>query len=176
MSACHMSGGRSLVAATPGPCPGFKIGLNGTCSSSRRLFAVPLDLKRTAQSEQDLSLRLADAYKDYPGVTSAWIMFFAGCLWRLDPTFFDALLHDFPGFVEGYSGEDILAKIECPVLVLRGENRLGAVMTDEEISWLRRNLSNVKCVLIDGVGHLLHLEDRGQTVVLTEMMTFLDRI
>ncbi len=144
--------------------------------SSRDMFALWLDLKYRAQSEQDLSLRVADAYKDYSGVTSGWIMFFAGCLWRLDPTFFDALLHDFRGFVEGYVCEDILAKIECPVLVLRGEKRLGAVMTDEEISWLQRNFSNVKCVMIDGVGHLLHLEDRGQTAVLTEMMTFLDRI
>jgi hypothetical protein len=31
---------------------------------------------------------LADAFKEYPGVTSAWIMLFAGCLWQLDPTFF----------------------------------------------------------------------------------------
>jgi hypothetical protein len=30
---------------------------------------------------------LADAFKEYPGVTSAWILF-AGCLWQLDPTFF----------------------------------------------------------------------------------------
>jgi hypothetical protein len=28
---------------------------------------------------------LADAFKEYPGVTSAWIMLFAGCLWQLDP-------------------------------------------------------------------------------------------
>jgi hypothetical protein len=38
--------------------------------SSHGMFALWLDLKNTAQSEQDLFFRLADAYKGYPGVTS----------------------------------------------------------------------------------------------------------
>jgi len=143
--------------------------------SSRDMFGLWLNLKKSAQSEQELALALADAYKDYPGVTSAWILFFAGCLWQLDPTFFNILLHDFEGFTAGYDYKHILAMIDCPVLFLRGETRLGAVMTDEEISWLRKNFSNVKCVLIDGVGHLLHLEDHGQTPVLTEILAFLEK-
>jgi pimeloyl-ACP methyl ester carboxylesterase len=144
--------------------------------SSRKMFSVWLDLKNSAQSEQELTVLLADAYKDYPSVTSAWIIFFAGCLWQLDPTFFNALLHDFDGFTEGYDYKSIFANIRCPVLFLRGETKLGAVMSDDEISWLQQNCSNVKCALIDGVGHLLHLEDHGQTPVLTEMLTFLDNI
>ena len=143
---------------------------------SRDMYGLWLDLKKSAQSEQELSLALADAYKDYPGVTSAWILFFAGCLWQLDPTFFNALLYDFDGFTEGYDYKRILAKVDCPILFLRGETKLGAVMTDEEISWLQQNCNNVECVLIDGVGHLLHLQDQGQTPVLTEMMVFLERI
>jgi hypothetical protein len=49
-------------------------------------------------------------------------------------------------------------------------------MTDDEISWLRQNVSRATCTLIDGVGHLLHLQDHGQTPVLTAMTTFLDRV
>lgn len=144
--------------------------------SSRNMYDLWLDLKKSAQSEQELSFALAEAYKDYPGVTSTWILFFADCLWQLDPTFFNALLHDFEGFTVGYDFKRILAKIDCPVLFLRGETELGAVMTDDEISWLQQNCNNAKCVLIDGVGHLLHLQDQGQTPVLTEMMTFLESI
>lgn len=144
--------------------------------SSRDMFGLWLDLKKSASSEQELSLALADRYKDYPGVTSQWILFFAGCLWALDPTYFDALLYDFDGFARGYGAEEIMAKIKCPVLFIRGETKLGAVMSDGEISWLKRNFSNVNYVQIDGVGHLLHLEDRGQTPVLNEMMAFLKRI
>jgi pimeloyl-ACP methyl ester carboxylesterase len=70
--------------------------------SSRDMFGLWLKLKKSAQSEHELALALADAYKDYPSVTSAWILFFAGCLWQLDPTFFNALLHDFEGFTAGY--------------------------------------------------------------------------
>jgi pimeloyl-ACP methyl ester carboxylesterase len=144
--------------------------------ASRDMFRLWLDLKKSAQSEQDLSLALAEAYKAYPGITSAWILFFSGCLWQLDPTFFNVLLHDFEGFTKGYDYKQILTKIDCPVLFLRGEPKLGAVMTDDEIAWLRQNFSNVKCGLIDGVGHLLHLQDHGQTPVLTAMMAFLERV
>jgi pimeloyl-ACP methyl ester carboxylesterase len=66
--------------------------------------------------------------------------------------------------------------IKCPVLFIRGETELGAVMPDEEISWLQQNFNNVSYARISGVGHLLHLEDQGQTPVLTEMMKFLERI
>ena len=144
--------------------------------SSRAMFGVWLQLKRTAESEQDLALALADAYRDYPGVTSAWISFFAGCLWQLDPGFFDNLLDDFEDFCAGYDCEQILFRLACPILFLRGESRLGAVMTDDEITWLQRHCGNAHCVCIEGVGHLLHLQDQGQTPVLTAMLAFLDRI
>lgn len=144
--------------------------------SSRDMFGLWLRLKKSAQSEQALSLALAEAYKDYPGITSGWILFFAGCLWQLDPTFFNVLLHDFESFTKGYDYKQILAKIDCPVLFLRGEPKLGAVMTDDELSWLRQNFSNVQFALIDAVGHLLHLQDQGQTPVLNAMTAFLDRI
>jgi len=144
--------------------------------SSRDMFGLWLSLKKSAQSEQKLALALADAYQEYPGVTSAWILFFAGCLWQLDPTYFNALLYDFDGFAEGYDYQRILAKIDCPLMFLRGETKLGAVMTDDELSWLQTNFGNVQCARIDGVGHLLHLEDGGQTPVLTAIRAFLERV
>ena len=144
--------------------------------SSRDMFRIWLDLKRSAQSEQELSLALADRYKDYPGVTSPWILFFAGCLWQLDPTFFNTLLYDFDGFTKGYDYKQALTKLNCPVMFIRGETKLGAVMTDDEISGLQQNFSNVNYAQINGVGHLLHLQDQGQTPVLTEMMKFLEHV
>lgn len=144
--------------------------------SNRDMFGLWLNLKKSAQSEQELALELADVYKDYPGVTSTWILFFAGCLWQLDPTYFNSLLNDFDGFAAGYDYQKILAKIGCPVLFLRGETKLGAVMTDDEISWLQRNFRNVQYVQIDGVGHILHLQDEGQKPVLTAMRAFLERV
>jgi len=144
--------------------------------SSRNMFSLWLDLKRSVRSEQELYLALAEKYKDYPGVTSAWILFFAGCLWQLDPTFFNTLLYDFEGFTKGYDYKQSLTRINCPVLFIRGETKLGAVMTDDEISGLQQDFSNVNSAQINGVGHLLHLQDQGQTPVLTEMMTFLEHI
>ena len=144
--------------------------------SGREMYRLWLDLKDSAQSETELALALADNYWTYPGVTGPWIQFFAGCLWRLDPTFFDTLLYDVDAFITGYDPKQILAGLHCPILFIRGEARLGAAMTDEEIAWLKQNCSNVDCAQISGVGHLLHLQEQGQTPVLTEMMTFLGRI
>ena len=141
--------------------------------SSRDMFGVWLKLKKLAQTEQELALLLAQEYKDYPGVTSAWVLYFARCLWQLDPTFFNKMLCDFDGFTAGYDGKEILEKICCPVLCLRGEVRLGAVVTDGEFSWLQKTFNNVKCIQFSGVGHLLHLESQGQTAVLRAMLKFL---
>jgi pimeloyl-ACP methyl ester carboxylesterase len=149
-------------------------GYRKVVDSSRDMFGLWLSLKKSARSEADLALALADAYKDCPGVTSGWILFSARCLWLLDPTYFNNLLYDFDGFTAGFDGKEILAMIDRPVLFLRGETKLGAVMTEEDISWLEKNCSNVKCALIEGVGHLLHLEERGQKPVLTAMMAFLE--
>ncbi len=144
--------------------------------SSQDMFMLWLDLKKSVRSEKELSLSLADKYKDYPSVTSQWILFFSGCLWQLDPTYFNALLYDFNGFTKGYDAKEIMTKVKCPILFIRGEMRLGAVMTDEEISWLKENFSNVHYAQINSVGHLLHLEDRGQAPVMKEMKAFLERI
>jgi len=141
---------------------------------SRDMFGQWLSLKKSARSEAELALALADAYKDYPGVTSTWVLFFARCLWLLDPTFFNNLLYDFEGFTAGFDGKQILSMVDRPVLFLRGETKLGAVVTEDDISWLQNNCSNVKCALIEGVGHLLHLEGRGQEPVLTAIMAFLE--
>lgn len=144
--------------------------------SSRDMYGRWLDLKKSVQSEKELSLVLSEKYRDYPGVTSQWILFFAGCLWQLDPTYFNALLYDFDGFTKGYDYKQILSKIKCPILFIRGEVRFGAVMTEDEILWLKKNFSNVRYGQINGVGHLLHLEDQGKNLVLKEMMAFLERI
>lgn len=49
--------------------------------SSREMFGVWLKLKKLAQSEHELALLLANESKDYPGVTSTWLLYFARCLW-----------------------------------------------------------------------------------------------
>jgi pimeloyl-ACP methyl ester carboxylesterase len=138
-------------------------------------FDLWLNLKKQAHSELDLAVLLAEAYKDI-SVSSTWTLFFAGCLWRLDPTFFDVLLYDFDRFIEGYEYQTIFRSLRCPVLILRGETALGAVLTDEEIAWLKSNCSNVRCALFNGLGHLLHLQDAGCAPVLKEFMAFLDRV
>jgi hypothetical protein len=44
------------------------------------------------------------------------------------------------------------------------------------LSWLQANVGNVQCARIEEVGHLLHLQDEGQTPVLSAMRAFLERV
>ena len=81
-----------------------------------------------------------------------------------------------PDTSTGTNRAAVVPSPNCPVLFIRGEAKLGAVMTDGEVSWVKQNFSNVYYAQINGVGHLLHLQDQGQTPVLTEMMTFLELI
>jgi pimeloyl-ACP methyl ester carboxylesterase len=141
--------------------------------AGRDMFRLWLNLKQSAKSETELALSLAHNYKDYKGMTSTWITFFSTCLWRLDPDFFDSLLNDFDRFSRGYDYRQILSQINCPTLFITGDTALGSVMTQDEMSYLNQNMENVKSVSIQGVGHLLHLQDLGQKPVLNEMMSFL---
>jgi pimeloyl-ACP methyl ester carboxylesterase len=140
--------------------------------AGRDMFRLWLNLKKVAKSETELALSLAYNYKDF-GVTSAWTTFFSRCLWSLDPSFFDSLLNDFERFTRGYNYRQILSRINCPILFITGDTTLGSVMTTDEMSYLNQNAENVKLAKVEGVGHLLHLEDRGQKPVLNEMMNFL---
>jgi pimeloyl-ACP methyl ester carboxylesterase len=144
--------------------------------ASRDMFSLWLDLKQSARSELELALALASKYSNFPGVTSSWILFFAGCLWRLDPTYFNTLLRDFDGFAADYDYRKILSSLRCPVLFIKGEKALGAVMTDGEIDFIRKQNGSAQCVEIQGVGHLLHLQDQGQTSVLRAIREFLQQI
>ena len=135
-----------------------------------------LGLKRAAASADALALMLAEAHRDYPRLTSQWLLFFAACLWQLDPTFFDPLLNDFDDFISGYDPKAILPRLACKLLFLHGEPGLQTVATPAETAWLRQNVPAARCVLIDGVGHLLHLEDQGQAPVLAEMRGFLEAL
>src|SRR5690349_10496794 len=89
--------------------------------SSREMFGEWMHAKRAAQSEADLAVKLAQFFKRYPSVTSTWTMFFTGCLWHLDPTFFDSLLTDLESFIAGYDYKEISHRkiVPCCSYVVR---------------------------------------------------------
>ena len=150
-------------------------GYREVINSSRDMFTTWLELKQAARSKQELGLLLAAKYSN-AGVTSSWILFFAECLWRLDPTYFNVLLNDFDDFVAGYDYRAIFSTVRCPVLFIRGAKSLGAVMTDAEVAFIRSRFGPSSYVEIQGVGHLLHLQDQGQVPVLHAISEFLRSI
>ncbi len=58
-------------------------------------------------------------------------------------------------------------------LFITGDPALGSVMSEDEVSYLSQDMKNAKISRIEGVGHLLHLQDLGQKPVMDEAMSFL---
>lgn len=114
------------------------------------------------------TVRLEEA----PGATDDWLLFMAGCLEHLDPEFLTTLLEDFDDFTAGYDPEGSLRRAACPVLLVRGEPALGAVLTDGELERARALHPRLAVAHIPEVGHELHM-GRAEPV-LRAMANFLD--
>lgn len=82
------------------------------------------------------------------------LRFSAECLTALDPAVFDPIL---PGrWLEGFETSAIMARIQCPVLLMQGDPIAGAALTDEDAEFLLRSLLNCRRVRFPGTGHQIH--------------------
>lgn len=131
------------------------------------LRAVPVELPGGGGT-----VRLEEA----PGATDDWLLFMAGCLEHLDPAFLTSLLDDFDDFTAGYDPEGTLRRAAFPMLVVRGEPALGAVLTDEELVLARALHPRLAVAHIPGVGHELHM-GRAEPVLraITNFLDFAER-
>ena len=139
--------------------------------SSRSAFDLARDLANSlvggtgSTNASDEGEALSDAgpvkplrFGDIPGVTQDWLMFLGLCLRGLDPTFMTFLLERFDDFIAGFDPAQLLPKVECPILLLHGESRLGGILPPEVIEEARAFLPRGAIVVgYEGVGHELHM-------------------
>jgi len=69
------------------------------------------------------------------------------------------------------AGYDILPSVRCPVLLLQADAKAGGIMMDAEVERGLTLLSNSTHILLEGVGHWLHNEQKD--VVLQAITDFL---
>ncbi len=127
------------------------------------LFQVYQQLVRERPSVAETAARLADVQLTTAGGQSARlgdvrdacaIRLIARCLQDLDPAIFDAPLAG--DWLVGFFQDEVLAKVGCPALLLRGDERAGGMLpradADRQIS-LMKDCTRIE---LPGIGHQIH--------------------
>ncbi len=122
---------------------------------------------------QDVQIR----YGDSPGVDEIHIQQLAITLSQMDP---GVLEYHATGrakeFLEGFDLDEILEKIECPILLLQGNPSLGGMMTDDVVNHIKSRLPGAVHSLLEAFGHGLGLDIWEVSSLLRSMMSFLDML
>jgi pimeloyl-ACP methyl ester carboxylesterase len=116
---------------------------------------------------QSQRLRMRDVYADDDGVYAH----LAHRLYHNDPDMIGTLLDDIDNFVAGYDLAAFGPSIECPILLLQADAKLGSATTDEEVARALACLPRARHKLFPGLSHLLFVEDK--MVVLQAIEEFL---
>jgi pimeloyl-ACP methyl ester carboxylesterase len=82
------------------------------------------------------------------------LRFSARCLQDLDPAVFDPLLES--RWLEGFEYDAAFAGVQCPALILRGDEALGGMLSKAEATQLAALMADGDAVDVPGAGHLIH--------------------
>jgi pimeloyl-ACP methyl ester carboxylesterase len=73
--------------------------------------------------------------------------------------------------LDRWDPDDLIARIECPTLLLQADPKMGGLMTDEDVSRIKANCPDAQVARMTGIGHSLHMYD--PVPVLRALMNFL---
>ena len=140
---------RAIVLEDP-PVYGFK-GARLKARPFYKLFVEWRDLASTEQSIEEIANQLATLQPDMDATERR---FKARSLQLMDP---DVLTMYVDGSAtESYEMDELLQRVTCPTLFLRGEPVLGGAIEDEDVMHVHSLLPHALFVPIAGVGHIIH--------------------
>jgi pimeloyl-ACP methyl ester carboxylesterase len=96
------------------------------------------------------------ALGDFPGNDDAYFRRWADCLLQIDPDVFAMTLDG--SSLADFDGYSLLARVECPTLILQASPDLGGLMPDKEVAEAMRLLRRGSLVRFPLLGHALHLQ------------------
>lgn len=107
--------------------------------------------------------------QNYPGMSAERRVERVGSLESLDPDVVRAVISD--TLMEGISLSALVPRIDCPVLLLRGNPGLGSALREQDVDFSMRNFRKLS---------ILEMETAGHTIIpaslLPKMMEFIDAI
>ena len=101
-------------------------------------------------------------------ITDKWL---AQSLYQNDPDMLTFLIDETDRTAVGYDMVVVLPSIRCPVLLLQADPKAGGFLTDAEVEQGLPLLSQPTHVLLEGISHRLHNEQKDP--VLRAIMDFL---
>jgi pimeloyl-ACP methyl ester carboxylesterase len=96
--------------------------------------------------------------------------FSAESMCACDPDVIVGTFDRYEEMVFGYDLEKLLPLIKCPVLIMRGEEELGSMITDNDMHKAKELLPQLEQLKITGVGHSLLM---NKEIVLETVMQFI---
>lgn len=133
------------------------------------LFAGIAALRPERLAPDDLARQLGDVplhvpgcvepvpWGALPGIDAAFRRWFATRLQRADPGVLAQIVSG--AALADYDPGSMLPGIACPVLLVQGDPAAGGLLTDADVARARPHLSGATHAHLEGVGHLLHLQD-----------------
>jgi pimeloyl-ACP methyl ester carboxylesterase len=82
------------------------------------------------------------------------LRFTARCLQQLDPAVMTPIAQS--RWLDGYDVANIVARIQCPTLVMQADASAGGMLTDEDAMLLETTIVDVTRVKLSGIGHQIH--------------------
>ena len=86
----------------------------------------------------------------------------------MDPDVLTAMIDRFEDTYAGYKVEDLFPRIQCPMLLLQGNPKLGGVISDKEAQKALKMSPNLQHKKIKNAGHTLHLEDKEEVLAIVK--------
>lgn len=86
----------------------------------------------------------------------------------MDPDVLTAMIDRFEDTYAGYKVDDLLPRIQCPMLLLQGNPRLGGVISDKEAQKALKMSPNLQHKKVKNAGHTLHLEDKDEVLAIVK--------
>ena len=82
------------------------------------------------------------------------LRFTAKCLQHLDPAVMTPIAQS--RWLHGYDLANIVARIQCPTLVIQADATAGGMLIDEDAEFIERTVADVARVNVSGIGHQIH--------------------
>jgi pimeloyl-ACP methyl ester carboxylesterase len=97
------------------------------------------------------------AMKSFPKFDEPYLTAWARSLSQLDP---DTLRMTLDGrAAENWRPEEFLRNVQCPTLLMQGDPKFGALMSDDDVAQARELLQNSMHIRMEGLGHSLHISE-----------------
>jgi pimeloyl-ACP methyl ester carboxylesterase len=95
--------------------------------------------------------------KSFPKFDEPYLAAWARSLSQLDP---DTLRMTLDGrAAENWRPQEFLSKVQSPTLLMQGDPKMGALMSDDDVAQARELIRDTMQVRVEGVGHSLHISD-----------------